>query len=124
MRATYDRKLELSILLGLSFATISMAQYREAQTLLQGADLLWKDLGEQPQTGTALWQRKGTLQLNLGNHRTAVRLLQRSLELATETGAGDHIRTALTNLDQAHMRLNHWVEAIDLLKCAVEPGRF
>ncbi len=123
VRATDDRQLELRILLGLSFARISMAQYREAKTLLQRGDWLWKDLGEQPQTGTVLWQRKGTLQLNLGNHRGAVPLLQRALALARETGAGTHISTALTNLAQAHMRLNNWVEAIDLLKEVLEQSQ-
>ena len=120
VRPTEDRELELRILLGLSFSRTSMAQYREAQTLLQRADSLWKGLGEEAQAGTTLWQRKGTLQLNLGNHRTAVLLLQRALELARETGAETSIRTTLTNLAQAHMRLNNWIESIDLLKEVIE----
>ena len=123
VRPTDDRQLELRILLGLSFARISMAQYRDAQTLLQSAESLWKVLGEEPQTGTTLWQRKGTLQLNLGNHRTAVPLLKRALELAREDGAENHIGSALTNLAQAHIRLNNWVEAIDLLKGAIEQSQ-
>lgn len=120
VRRTDDRQLELEILLGLSFPRISMAQYRDAQELLERAESLWRTLGEEPRTGTMLWQRKGTLQLNLGNHRAAAALLKRAVELARKDSTERHIAAALTNLAQAHMRLNNWVEAIDVLKEAIE----
>ena len=99
---------------------MSMDEYRKAARLLETAERLWRELGENPLTGSALRQRQGNLQLDLGNHRAAAPLLREALELARQTDSESQVQTALTNLAQAHMRMNDWLEAIDLLNEAIE----